>query len=41
MIGGTDNSVHIVTGSGTEIWERLPKMEVARRLVAKIGKEIS
>lgn len=41
VMGGTDNSVHIVTGSGTEIWERLPKMEVARRLVAKIGKEIS
>jgi len=41
VMGGTDNSVHIVTGSGTEIWERLPKVEVARRLVAKIGKEIS
>ena len=41
VMGGTDNSVHIVTGTGTEIWERLPKMEVARRLVAKIGEELA
>lgn len=41
VMGGADNSVHIVTREGTEIWERLPKMEVARRLVAKISEEIS
>jgi len=41
VMGGTDNSVHIVTGTGTEIWERLPKMEVARRLIAKIGEELA
>jgi len=41
VMGGTDNSVHIVTGTGTEVWERLPKMEVARRLIAKIGEELA
>ncbi|AMO72839.1 bifunctional phosphopantothenoylcysteine decarboxylase/phosphopantothenate synthase [Sphingorhabdus sp. M41] len=41
VMGGTDNSVHIVTRAGAEIWERLPKMEVARRLVTKISEEIA
>jgi len=41
VMGGADNSVHIITKSGNEIWERLPKPEVARRLVAKISEEIA
>ncbi|MEH6660442.1 MAG: bifunctional phosphopantothenoylcysteine decarboxylase/phosphopantothenate synthase [Parasphingorhabdus sp.] len=41
VMGGADNSVHIITKSGSEIWERLPKPEVARRLVAKISEEIA
>lgn len=41
VMGGADNSVHIVTRTGTEIWERLPKTEVARRLVARIAEEIA
>lgn len=41
VMGGADNSVHIVTRTGTEVWERLPKMEVARRLVAKISEELA
>ncbi|MGB5724680.1 MAG: bifunctional phosphopantothenoylcysteine decarboxylase/phosphopantothenate synthase [Parasphingorhabdus sp.] len=41
VMGGADNSVHIVTKTGSEIWERLPKPEVARRLVAKISEEIA
>ncbi|MEH6758973.1 MAG: bifunctional phosphopantothenoylcysteine decarboxylase/phosphopantothenate--cysteine ligase CoaBC [Parasphingorhabdus sp.] len=40
VMGGAENSVHIVTADGTEIWARLPKPEVARRLVAKIVEEI-
>lgn len=40
VMGGAENSVHIVTENGTEIWERLPKPEVARRLVNKIIEEI-
>lgn len=41
VMGGADNSVHIVTRTGTEIWERLPKTEVARRLVARIGEALA
>lgn len=41
VMGGAQNSVHVITKTGTEIWERLPKPEVARRIVAKIGKEIT
>ncbi|WP_417619779.1 bifunctional phosphopantothenoylcysteine decarboxylase/phosphopantothenate synthase [Parasphingorhabdus sp.] len=41
VMGGSDNSVHIITKTGTEIWERLPKPDVARRLVAKISEEIA
>ncbi|MEH6789970.1 bifunctional phosphopantothenoylcysteine decarboxylase/phosphopantothenate synthase [Parasphingorhabdus sp.] len=41
VMGGTDNSVHIVTRTGTEIWQRLPKTEVARRLVARIAEELA
>ncbi|ATW03551.1 bifunctional phosphopantothenoylcysteine decarboxylase/phosphopantothenate synthase [Sphingorhabdus sp. YGSMI21] len=41
VMGGADNSVHIITRSGAEIWERLPKPEVARRLIAKISEELA
>ncbi|MEP6176192.1 MAG: phosphopantothenoylcysteine decarboxylase, partial [Parasphingorhabdus sp.] len=41
VMGGADNSVHIITHSGNEMWERLPKPEVARRLVAKISEEFA
>ncbi len=41
VMGGADNSVHIVTADGSEIWERMPKPEVAQRLIQKIAKEIS
>ena len=41
VMGGADNSVHIITRSGAEIWERLPKAEVARRLVARIGEAMA
>ncbi len=41
VMGGTNNSVQIVTATGSEIWEQLPKPEVARRLIAKISEEIS
>ena len=41
VMGGGENSVHIITADGEEIWERLPKPEVARRLVSKIAEEIA
>ncbi|WP_242097003.1 bifunctional phosphopantothenoylcysteine decarboxylase/phosphopantothenate--cysteine ligase CoaBC [Sphingomonas sp. CROZ-RG-20F-R02-07] len=38
---GTDsNSVHLVTGQGTESWERLAKSAVAARLVDRIATEL-
>ncbi len=40
VMGGTDNSVHIVTDTGSEIWERMPKSDVAQKLVQKISEEI-
>ncbi|GAB5488951.1 MAG: bifunctional phosphopantothenoylcysteine decarboxylase/phosphopantothenate--cysteine ligase CoaBC [Parasphingorhabdus sp.] len=40
VMGGTDNSVHIVTAAGSEIWERMPKSDVAQKLVQKISEEI-
>ncbi len=40
VMGGMDNSVHIVSAKGSEIWKRLPKPEVARRLIQKIAEEI-
>ncbi|BDG75334.1 bifunctional phosphopantothenoylcysteine decarboxylase/phosphopantothenate--cysteine ligase CoaBC [Roseomonas fluvialis] len=37
VMGGPDNAVHLVTGTGVEDWPRLPKAEVARRLAARIA----
>ena len=41
VMGGANNSVQIITATGSENWEQLPKPEVARRLVAKIIEEIA
>lgn len=37
VMGGDANTVHIVSASGVESWERLPKSEVAARLAARIA----
>ncbi|MET0251224.1 MAG: bifunctional phosphopantothenoylcysteine decarboxylase/phosphopantothenate synthase [Novosphingobium sp.] len=37
VMGGSDNAVHLVTDDGVESWERLPKEQVAQRLVARIA----
>ena len=37
VMGGTDNSVHLVTEAGVESWERLPKDAVAARLAERIA----
>jgi phosphopantothenoylcysteine decarboxylase/phosphopantothenate--cysteine ligase len=37
VLGGPNNSVHLVTEAGVEDWPALPKEEVARRLVARIA----
>ena len=37
VMGGADNSVHLVTATGIESWERLPKDAVAARLADRIA----
>jgi phosphopantothenoylcysteine decarboxylase/phosphopantothenate--cysteine ligase len=37
VMGGDDNTVHIVSASGIEDWPKLAKAEVAERLVARIA----
>ncbi|MET0308481.1 MAG: bifunctional phosphopantothenoylcysteine decarboxylase/phosphopantothenate--cysteine ligase CoaBC [Sphingomonas sp.] len=37
VMGGEDNSIHLVTADGVEHWERLPKSEVAQRLADRIA----
>ncbi len=41
VMGGAENTVHLVTATGVEDWPRLPKEEVARRLAARIAEEFS
>ena len=36
VMGGDDNTVHIVTAKAVEAWEHLPKAEVARRLIERV-----
>jgi len=37
VMGGADNSIHLVTAAGVESWEKLPKDQVAVRLARKIA----
>ena len=41
VMGGEANAVHVVTADGVESWERLPKDEVARRLVDRIAEAMA
>ena len=36
-MGGENNRVHLITEMGTESWERMSKVDVARKLVEKIA----
>jgi phosphopantothenoylcysteine decarboxylase/phosphopantothenate--cysteine ligase len=36
VMGGAENTVHLVTADGVEDWPRMPKDEVAARLAARI-----
>ena len=40
VMGGENNTVHLVTGEGVETLEHMPKHEVARALVARIAEEL-
>ena len=37
VMGGSDNSVHLITADGVESWEQLPKDQVAHRLATRIA----
>ena len=41
IMGGAENAVHLITEDSVEDWPRLPKDEVARRLAARIAKELT
>ncbi len=41
VMGGDANTIHLVTAERIEDWEPLPKDEVARRLVARIGEALA
>ncbi len=41
VMGGTDNSVHLVTAKGVEDWPRMDKQTVADRLADRIAKELT
>jgi phosphopantothenoylcysteine decarboxylase / phosphopantothenate---cysteine ligase len=40
IMGGTENTVHLVSSSGIETWPRLPKDDVARRLARRIAEAL-
>ena len=40
VMGGTENRVHLITSSGVEDWPLMGKLEVARRLVARIAETL-
>jgi phosphopantothenoylcysteine decarboxylase/phosphopantothenate--cysteine ligase len=37
IMGGEENTVHLITAEGVEDWPRLSKQEVARRLASRIA----
>ena len=41
VMGGTENSIHLITAKGVESWEQMPKREVARRLAGRIADAIA
>lgn len=40
-MGGDNNRVHLITEGGAEAWPEMSKVDVARRLVARIGEQIN
>jgi len=41
VMGGAVNQVHLISAAGTESWDRLPKEEVARRLIARVAEALT
>jgi len=40
IMGGTENDITLITGSGTEDWPRMSKDEVAARLAGRIAETL-
>lgn len=40
VMGGDDNTVHLITADGVEEWPRLPKDAVAERLITRIAEAL-
>jgi len=40
-MGGEENRVHLITEEGTDSWERMTKLDVARKLARKIANAIA
>ncbi len=38
VMGGDQNSIHLISAEGVESWERLPKKEVASRLAERVAR---
>lgn len=41
VMGGTENSVHVITADGVESWDQMPKAEVARKLAERIANALT
>lgn len=41
VMGGAENTVHLVSATGVEDWPRMPKDDVARRLAQRIAESLS
>jgi phosphopantothenoylcysteine decarboxylase/phosphopantothenate--cysteine ligase len=41
VMGGTENSIHLITAAGVESWEQMPKSEVARKLAERIAETLA
>jgi len=41
VMGGDDNTVHLISGDGVESWPELPKVDVGRRLADRIAEALS
>jgi phosphopantothenoylcysteine decarboxylase / phosphopantothenate---cysteine ligase len=37
IMGGSENAVVVISAAGADVWQRLPKDEVARRLAARVA----
>jgi phosphopantothenoylcysteine decarboxylase/phosphopantothenate--cysteine ligase len=40
-MGGDDNTVLVIDGAGVERWARASKIEIARRLAAKVAEALA